>query len=414
MKEKNDKLNNENKKLCKENEGLKNRINIYIKNIDEYKQINDNYQLKIEEFKQKIENLEKKNNDLIKDLDYKKRNIIDLNKDNNYLKNKYEEIKKDYYSNESNNDNIKEKINNNLKTDKNYQKKNEIKIEYIYIPNYVCKTEVKKYSKSNRIISPDNYNLIKSYSINNNLKWYLFKKKTKSNENDSSISDNKYDDYIWIPNDNIQNILEFTPIKESKSPKNNSCKTSYKENNLLSLNNNYLKLINNQGSFSDNRLNKKLIKSNIDNGFIGLSFINKDEKEISNFLDDYCFEDILNDLGDNEYNANTKNYNIYNIHNNNNKIYFNTPKKYYPNNINNYTKNVTGNIICKKENIKKIKKNNLKETIDTLLTQITPTSNAINSLTSILKQLGCLDNEIYKLIGNHNSLYKNGNDNKNK
>ncbi len=62
--------------------------------------------------------------------------------------------------------------------------------------------------------------------------------------------------------------------------------------------------------------------------------------------------------------------------------------------------------------MKKNKKNNLKENIDTLLTQITPTSNAINSLTSILKQLGCLDNDIYKLIGNYNN--KNCNDNKNK
>jgi hypothetical protein len=142
---------------------------------------------------------------------------------------------------------------------------------------------------------------------------------------------------------------------------------------------------------------KKLLKSNTENGLIGLSFINKDEKEGSNFLDDNCFEDILKDLGDTE--NNTNNYNIYNIHNNNNKIYFNTPKRYYPNNINNYFKN-------NKDSYKKNKKSNLKETIDVLLTQISPNSKAIRAFKSILSELGCFDDEILSLFGNYNENKK--------
>ena len=429
-KEKNEKINYENKRLNKENNELKNRINNYIKNIDEYKQINENYKNKFEEFEQKIEFLTKSNNDLMLDLEYKNQNIMDLNSEINnlnYLKYNYEEIKNEYPLTENNiqnsentNDNIHnkiQKITNEINNNK-YQKISEINLEYInnMNKNYICLTEIKSCSKNNRIISPDNYNLIKSFSINSNLKWFLFKKKTKINDNNNSfnnISNNKYNNYIWVANDSIKNINEFaSPNNISKSIKNNSSKSARKEQNVLNINNNFIKLRNNQENLSDNKRSKKLIKSNTDTGFIGLSFINQDERETSNFLDDYCFEEILNDLGENEFKNNTKNYNIYNIHNNNNKIYFNTPKKYYPNNINNYSKSNTGNIIYKKENIKKYKKNNLKDTIDTLLTQITPTSNAMNTLTSILKQLGCLDDDIFKLIGNYNNTNKNDIDNK--
>ena len=211
-----------------------------------------------------------------------------------------------------------------------------------------------------------------------------------------------YNKYIWVTEDNIKNINEFNYCSNYKLIKNSSNK-NIKDNNLTNKNNNIYKIFNNEEKLSNkeyNIPNRKLTKSKTDNGLIGLSFINQDEKETSNFLDDYCFEDILNDLGDSEYNKNTKNYNIYNIHNNNNKIYFNTPKKYYPNNINNYSKNNSGNIIYKKENIKSSQKKKLKDTIDVLMTQIIPTSNIVDTLTSILKQLGCSDDEIFKLIEN--------------
>ena len=376
-KEKNDKNYNEIKKITKENNELKNRILNYIKTIDDYKQKNDNFQYRFDEYERKINSLSYDNNKILNELENKNINIIDL-------KNKINNIKS------------KNTITNKKEKNNEYKISSEIILQYINYKNYICQTETKNNKHNNALINPNNYYLIISYSLNN-LKWYLFKKKIKINDNndinkslDNIFQNNDYSKYIWVSSDNIDNINEFKYSKDYKSIKNSSNKKDNEKNNNSSINTN-------------NKQTKKLIKSNTENGLIGLSFINQDEKEVSNFLDDYCFEDILNDLGDNGFYKNAKNYNIYNIQNNNNKIYFNTPKKYYPNNINNYSKNSNGNIIYKKGNIKKYQKNiNLKQTIDILLNQINPNSNFRNTFSSILKQLGCNDDDIFKLIENYN------------
>ena len=411
--EKNEKNSCEVKKLTQENNELKNRIINFIKNIDDYKQQNDNFQLKIEEYKKEIMSLYKSNGDLLINLESKNIEINELsnkisilNNDKNYLKNNQSD-KTNENIREKNNDDLNEEIEKKAnKFDINkFKLTQEIFLEYNKRPNYICQTEIKQCKKNKKIIAPKDYNFIKAFIINNNLKWYLFKKKSKIKDNNSSLdakSQDEYKRYIWISNNSIDNIKDFKIISNNKSAPNSANKT---DKNTLSINNNFVKLINKQGNLTNkesNKQSKKLIKSNTDNGFIGLSFINQDEKETSNFLDDYGFEDILNDLGDTEFNKNTKNYNIYNIHNNNNKIYFNTPKKYYPNNINNYSKNNNTNMIYKKESVKKFQKNKLIKTIDVLLNQIQPNSKIMNTFSSILKQLGCLDEDIFELIDNYN------------
>ena len=409
--EKNEKSNNEVKKLMKENNELKNRVNNFIRNIDDYKQKNDNFQLKIEDYKNEIMSLYKANGDLLIDLESKKNIINELSSKIDILNNdkKYLEIEQNDKRNESETDN-----NNDLFEEKSKEKNikscinkfqiiQENNFEYIkneQNKNYVYKTEIKRYKKSKTIIPSDDYSLIKTFIINNNLRWYLFKRKSKIKDKNNSfddISQNEYKKYKWVSNNSIDNINDFKNTSIQKSAHNSSNK---KDTNIVYRNNNFIKLLNDNKEF--NKQNKKLIKSNTENGLIGLSFINQDEREISNFLDDYGFEDILNDLGDTEFNNNTKNYNIYNIHNNNNKIYFNTPKKYYPNNINNYSKNNKTHMIYKKENVKKIQKSKLIKTIDVLLKQIQPNSKIMKNFSSMLKQLGCLDKDIFELIGNYN------------
>ena len=379
--EKTEKNNNEIKKLIKENNELKSKISNYILNIDEYKQLNNNFQLIEIELKEKIKSLKIKNDDLITELE-NKNNIIDaLNKNknpNNIINNYFDsQQNKAYFINRE-----------------NYQITKEVIINYLYKKDFINK-EIEKNNKYKNVITSKNYDLIKIYSINKNLKWYLFR-----NKGNYLSENNQSDQYIWISNDNIKNININEFLNNSnKSIKNSINKSFQNEKDIANVNNNFNNLLNKKGMLFDKEINegKKLLKSNTENGLIGLSFINKDEKETSNFLDDHCFEDILKDLGDAE--NNTNNYNIYNIHNNNNKIYFNTPKRYYPNNINNYFKN---NI----DTYKKNKKSNLKETIDVLLTQITPNSKALRAFKSILSELGCFDDEILKLIGNYNEKNK--------
>ena len=121
----------------------------------------------------------------------------------------------------------------------------------------------------------------------------------------------------------------------------------------------------------------------------------KDDVDDSLLTDDKCFEELLNDLDipNNNINNNNNVNNIYNIHNNNNnmKIYLGSSKNTYSNK--NYNKNLYV----------------LKESIDSLMSQIKPSQNARGTLGLILKQLGCTDDEVLKLMEyNYKSdIYKN-------
>ena len=179
------KNNNEIKKLIKENNELKSKISNYILNIDEYKQLNNNFQLIEKELKEKIKSLKIKNDELITELENKNNSIEILNRNkssNNIIDNYfYKKKNKTYIINR-----------------KNYQKTKEVIINYLYKKDFINK-EIGKNIKHKNAITSKNYDLVKIYSINKNLKWYLFRNKG------NDLSENKHSDqYIWISNDNIK------------------------------------------------------------------------------------------------------------------------------------------------------------------------------------------------------------------
>ena len=263
-------------------------------------------------------------------------------------------------------------------------------------------------------ITPENYTCIKCYQLNNKLKWYLFKKinyesnlphlkpsfkkghrysmSMRSNYNINDISENNinYNDYVWLPYKNEKDFNEFgelpKSIDEIKDEENLikieklEKKVKEKENEIINLNNNYNK---NQEKLAENI--EKLKKENNylntiitkyknelknDKNFIGVSFIDEDP-ECSKFIDDKCFEELLTDLEKENSGS------------------INKEGKY--------------------SNVKNLKKTgsynaNLKSAIDCLLTQVVPSQNARITLASILRQLGCSDEDIYKLIGNYRGV----------
>ena len=223
-------------------------------------------------------------------------------------------------------------------------------------------------------ISPDNYTIVKQFKLNNNLKWNLFKKIKKQNsgvkeENNSPSSnqipkqqfrrhhylklnsrsksnnnifyDDSYSDFVWRPNKNekdfinfniqlIENDLNENSISREKQKKIKELETCIKdledklekkENDCHRINLNYAKLFKRSKlpELSYEKLlenidklkkeNKYLIKK-IENlkynqNFIGFSFI-EDDLEGSRFIDDKCFEAILDEI-DNKNNNNQKN-----------------------------------------------------------------------------------------------------------
>ena len=209
-------------------------------------------------------------------------------------------------------------------------------------------------------ISPDNYVIVKHFQLNNNLKWYLLKKIKKQTEPDPSPipspnqSNSKplyrrfkylklnsrdrnevcFNDYVWMPNknerdfinfnfvndDNIENNKNEISMEKDKQKKINELecvikdledKLEKKENdcNRINLNFaklfkrskqpelNYYKLLENNEKLKNenNNLKKKVENLKATQNFIGLSFI-EDDLEGSRFIDDKCFEDILDGL----------------------------------------------------------------------------------------------------------------------
>ena len=124
----------------------------------------------------------------------------------------------------------------------------------------------------------------------------------------------------------------------------------------------------------------------------------KDEIDDSILTEDKCFEDLLDDDLDTINNAAINNpnnnnvNNIYNIHNNNNnmKIYFGSGKNQYSNRAINSNKNINLNLV--------------KDSIDSLMTQIKPNQTVKGTIGIILKQLGCSEDDIGKLLEDNNKI----------
>ena len=178
---------------------------------------------------------------------------------------------------------------------------------------------------------------------------------------------------------------------------------------------------------NENRyLNKRLSSYSSKNNFIGLSFI--EENDNNSFIGDKCLEDILDELDNYDMDENNyfynDNYNYNNDKYNNNysrrknkdynnntplknvqsfkeKMYFNTANKFYPVDIRkgSFKKNI--NEIRTKD---PLSIPHLKSSIDSLMTQIEPSQSARATFANILRQLGCSDEDIYKLIGNYRGV----------
>ena len=310
---------------------------------------------------------------------------------------------------------------------------------------------INKYD-NNINISPDNYNVIKcsccikkNKLTNNNYvyKWYLFQKikntsnhkrhntmsakKVKKNniktddDNEIFFDDDynmsfSYSDFIWVPETNVTNLKKYKNIPLSNSFEKQKIinkleytigalekKLMKKENDYKILNINFSKLLyrnknNNSEKLLDTidklktenkLLNNKLLKYTSDYNFLGLSFIEGDED--INFMDDKCFEEILDELeggsnGAKKFNNNNK------IKDNNEKIFYSSASKFYPNpykQLSNLNNNIDSSFF-----------HNLKNSINILLTQIEPSQSARKTLASILKQLGSTEDEINRKIGN--------------
>ena len=262
-------------------------------------------------------------------------------------------------------------------------------------------------------ITPDNYKLIKLYEYNNKFKWCLFAK--IKNKKQSLISQGKphyrrysfgrestqkssisntieidlynYEDFIWLPYKTNSDFSEFKEINDNIDMKNekrediNEFKSIIKnlENKLIEkekdytkLDNIFVKLVQENKNYKNNI--EKLIKENIDlneqiskynndlkndKNFIGVSFID-DDPESSKFIDDKCCEDILIGLDKGKNSNKSKKQSCYS--------------------------------------------NNLKYCIDMLMTKVVPSENIRSLLATILRQLGCSDDDIHKLLGNYRGV----------
>ena len=223
-------------------------------------------------------------------------------------------------------------------------------------------------------ISPDNYTIVKQFKLNNNLKWNLLKKikkqnsdvkeennspafnqipkqqfrrhqylklNSKSKSNNNIFNDDNYSDFIWRPNKNekdfinfnlelIENDLNENSISKEKQKKIKELETCIKdledklekkENDCHRINLNYAKLFKkskmpelNYDNLIENidklksenkNLTKKIENLKFNQNFIGFSFI-EDDLEGSRFIDDKCFEEILDEI-DNKNNKNQNN-----------------------------------------------------------------------------------------------------------
>ena len=218
-------------------------------------------------------------------------------------------------------------------------------------------------------LTPENFTIVKFFKLDN-LKWFLLKKiKKKSTERGNELSpsqsqskyrryrilkmnskfnnerkDESYSDFIWKSNknendfvnfdlnniDNIDDKNEFSREKQKKINELETCikdleeKLEKKENDCNRINLNYAKLFKRTkipeetyDKLIENveklKTENKILKKKIDNfkstqDFIRISFI-EDDLEGSKFIDDKCFEEILDSLVENKSRHNTyKNY----------------------------------------------------------------------------------------------------------
>ena len=169
--------------------------------------------------------------------------------------------------------------------------------------------------------------------------------KLNSKSNNNIFNDDSYSDFIWKSNKNEKDFINFNTeiidnnLNDNFTNKENQKKITELESNIKELeeklekkvndcnriNLNYAKLFNRSRMpdlpyvkllencdklrEENKKLNKKIEKLEQNQKFIGLSFI-EDDLDGSKFIDDNCFEKILNELTDDKNYKDSKNYNI--------------------------------------------------------------------------------------------------------
>jgi hypothetical protein len=207
-------------------------------------------------------------------------------------------------------------------------------------------------------VSPSQYSIIKCVTIDE-LKWFLFKKKktiydmknfnrkysqrgsssifnktifharhekNKSIANEINVKDN-YSDYIWKQMKKEKEFDDFGPLPENESVddknkiiemekeiKELKDKLTKKEDDYNRMNINYAKLLKktknpdnqeklmetiNKLKIENKKLNTSLIKCKAEKNIIGISFI-EDDLEGSFFIDNFCFDTILDEINKSE------------------------------------------------------------------------------------------------------------------
>ena len=297
--------------------------------------------------------------------------------------------------------------NNNIYNDKNVKNNNEFIDDRGENSSNTCNIDIS--TDTNIKLSPENYSFIKFYQLNSKLKWCLFKKNNKKNSNifsqnkssyrrysvgneistnlsNSDVDSSNFNDFIWIPYKTSKDFIEFgdfSSLNDYSDIKNEDdinelkliikkleIKLSEKEKEYNKLDNIFVKLMQENKNYKTSIDNLKKENLNLNNAiskyksdlkndknFIGVSFID-DDPESSKFIDDKCCEELLSGLekGKNKSKKTT---------------YYNS---------------------------------NLKNCIDMLMTKVVPSENIRSLLASILRQLGCSDEDIYKLIGNYRGV----------
>ncbi len=293
---------------------------------------------------------------------------------NNFYKNKSRNILSSLYNS---NNTSKSSMTNDIKLSNNYNMNSSMKKTDIL--NYSNQKEKINNSYNNEEsgrnienidnkISPDNYSIVKVYQLNNKLKWILFRKNKKINEmkyiryslgnNSKDKYDYNYNDYIWMPYRTDNDFNEFGDISlfiEKEKEYNNIIIKLNQKNKAYE---NYIEKLKIENYSLNNIISKHKSEIKEDKNLIGISFI-EDDPESSKFIDDKCCEDILKGLDKNKENMKNKT-SCYNI--------------------------------------------NLKNSIDMLMTKVIPSENVRSLISSILRQLGCSDEDIYRLIGYHRGV----------
>ena len=379
----NNEIENLNNKITKLNNNIdekNNLINKYFINIKEEQNKNSILEEKSKELKEKISKLQGdldkiklKNNYTENNVAYhtinetsdKKKDIILSQKES------FQRRFKRLHTNSTKNTDLR---NNNYELN-NYSNHNSNTINVITSNNfkYNCNNTQQDENTANVNINkdeivdfnPENYIIINSFKLTQNFKWILFKKnknknsiptkrfssnlisrrnsrhrnRNKSNDPKKTLGDisneelnintnnninyenDSFSDFIWKPQKNRKEFLEFDSIINNndsidkdkkiqeleKNIKNLEDKLDKKEKDFNRVNMTYAKLFNRNKNPENNidklldeidKLKKENKKLKSEHNFIGLSFI-ADDLECSQFIDDKCFGDILTGLDKN-------------------------------------------------------------------------------------------------------------------